>query len=131
MKCGKHPLQRNSFPMSNPLRLTVARRAATPYSEGMSDVTQILGKIESGDQQASEALLPLIYTELRRLAAARMAHEKSGQTLQATALVHEAYIRLVARHKPNVRRGMTATTQKIGTTRTTDTTQKTGTTVKV
>jgi len=61
----------------------------------MSDVTQILGKIESGDQQASEELLPLIYTELRKLAAAKLAHEKPGQTLQATALVHEAYVRLV------------------------------------
>ena len=54
----------------------------------MSDVTQILGKIESGDGQAAEKLLPLVYDELRKLAAARMAKEDPGQTLQATALVH-------------------------------------------
>jgi RNA polymerase sigma factor (TIGR02999 family) len=68
----------------------------------MSDVTQILGQIEDGDGQAAEKLLPLVYDELRKLAAARMAQEASGQTLQATALVHEAYLRLVdteeARH---------------------------------
>ena len=61
----------------------------------MSDVTKILGKIKSGDSKAAEKLLPLVYQELRRLAAARMAAEKPGQTLQATALVHEAYLRLV------------------------------------
>jgi RNA polymerase sigma factor (TIGR02999 family) len=61
----------------------------------VSDVTRILSKIESGDQQASEELLPLVYNELRKLAAARMAHERPDQTLQATALVHEAYLRLV------------------------------------
>jgi RNA polymerase sigma factor (TIGR02999 family) len=61
----------------------------------MSDVTQILGQIEDGDGQAAEKLLPLVYDELHRLAAAKMAQEKPGQTLQATALVHEAYIRLV------------------------------------
>jgi RNA polymerase sigma factor (TIGR02999 family) len=61
----------------------------------VSDVTQILGQIESGDGQAAEQLLPLVYDELRKLAAARMAQEKPGHTLQATALVHEAYIRLV------------------------------------
>jgi RNA polymerase sigma factor (TIGR02999 family) len=61
----------------------------------MSDVTQILGQIESGDGQAAEKLLPLVYDELRKLAAAKMAQENPGQTLQATALVHEAYIRLV------------------------------------
>ena len=61
----------------------------------MSDVTQILGQIEDGDGQAAEKLLPLVYDELRKLAAEKMAHEKPGQTLQATALVHEAYIRLV------------------------------------
>jgi RNA polymerase sigma factor (TIGR02999 family) len=62
---------------------------------GMADVTQILSAIEAGDPHAAEELLPLVYAELRQLAAARMAEEKSGQTLQATALVHEAYIRLV------------------------------------
>ena len=61
----------------------------------MSDVTHILSAIEAGDQQASEQLLPLVYEELRRLAAQRMTQENPGQTLQATALVHEAYIRLV------------------------------------
>jgi RNA polymerase sigma factor (TIGR02999 family) len=61
----------------------------------MSDVTRLLGQIEEGDGQAAERLLPLVYEELRRLASARMTQEQSGQTLQATALVHEAYIRLV------------------------------------
>jgi RNA polymerase sigma factor (TIGR02999 family) len=61
----------------------------------MTDVTQVLSRIDSGDPSAPEQLLPLVYDELRRLAAARLAHEKPGQTLQATALVHEAYIRLV------------------------------------
>lgn len=61
----------------------------------MSDVTRILSQIESGDPAAAEQLLPLIYDELRKLAAQKMAQEKPGQTLQATALVHEAYLRLV------------------------------------
>ena len=61
----------------------------------MSDVTQILSAIEQGDQQAAEQLLPLVYDELRKLAAQKLAQEKPGQTLQATALVHEAYLRLV------------------------------------
>src|SRR5687768_15473770 len=61
----------------------------------MSDVTHILSQIESGDQQAAKQLLPLVYEELRKLAAAKLALEKSGQTLQPTALVHEAYLRLV------------------------------------
>ena len=61
----------------------------------MPDVTQILSRIEAGDPRASEDLLPLLYEELRRLAACRLAKEKPGQTLQATALVHEAYVRLV------------------------------------
>ena len=61
----------------------------------MSDVTQILGQIEDGDGRAAQKLLPLVYGELRKLAAAKMAQENPGQTLQATALVHEAYIRLV------------------------------------
>jgi RNA polymerase sigma factor (TIGR02999 family) len=61
----------------------------------MSDVTRILSAIEQGDPSASEQLLPLVYGELRKLAAARLAHEKPGQTLDATALVHEAYLRLV------------------------------------
>lgn len=61
----------------------------------MSDVTRILSQIESGDPAAAEQLLPLVYEELRKLAAVRLAHEKPGQTLQATALVHDAYLRLV------------------------------------
>ena len=61
----------------------------------MSDITKILSQIESGDPSAAEQLLPLVYDELRKLAAAKLAHEKPGQTLQATALVHEAYLRLV------------------------------------
>ena len=61
----------------------------------MSDVTNILEKIESGDPAAAELLLPLVYDELRKLASVRLAQEPPGQTLQATALVHEAYLRLV------------------------------------
>jgi RNA polymerase sigma factor (TIGR02999 family) len=61
----------------------------------VSDVTQILAAIEQGDAHAAEQLLPLVYDELRKLAAAKLAHEKPGQTLDATALVHEAYVRLV------------------------------------
>ena len=61
----------------------------------MSDVTRILSQVEQGDPAAAEQLLPLIYDELRKLAAAKLAHEKPGQTLQATALVHEAYVRLL------------------------------------
>jgi RNA polymerase sigma factor (TIGR02999 family) len=61
----------------------------------MNEVTRILSAIERGDPQAAEQLLPLVYDELRKLAAQRLAQEKPGQTLQATALVHEAYLRLV------------------------------------
>ena len=61
----------------------------------MTDVTRVLNAIEQGDAKAANELLPLIYEELRLLAAQKMAQEKPGQTLQATALVHEAYIRLV------------------------------------
>lgn len=61
----------------------------------MTDVTSILSQIEEGNPSAAEQLLPLVYDELRKLAAARLAQEKPGQTLQATALVHDAYIRLV------------------------------------
>lgn len=68
----------------------------------MSDVTQVLSAIEEGDSRALEQLLPLVYDELRKLAAEKLAKERPGQTLQATALVHEAYLRLVdtklARH---------------------------------
>ena len=67
---------------------------------GMADVTQILSAIEAGDPNAAAELLPLVYDELRKLAAARMAEEKPGQTLTATALVHEAYLRLVGGEHP-------------------------------
>jgi RNA polymerase sigma factor (sigma-70 family) len=66
------------------------------HNEAMSDVTRILSQIDSGDPAAAEQLLPLVYDELRRLARQRLTHEKPGQTLQATALVHEAYLRLVS-----------------------------------
>ena len=61
----------------------------------MTDVTRILNEMQEGDSAASEQLLPLVYDELRKLAAARLAQEKPGQTLQATALVHDAYLKLV------------------------------------
>lgn len=61
----------------------------------MTDVTEILSQIKDGDPVAAERLLPLVYAELRRLAAAKLAHERAGHTLQATSLVHDAYIRLV------------------------------------
>src|SRR5947208_5655046 len=63
----------------------------------MTDVTRILSAIEQGDPQAASQLLPLVYDELRRLAAQKLAQEKPGQTFQATALVHEAYLRLVGK----------------------------------
>src|SRR5262245_49866766 len=62
----------------------------------MNEVTRILSSIEQGDSQAASRLLPLVYDELRKLAAHKLAHEMPGQTLQPTALVHEAYLRLVA-----------------------------------
>src|SRR6185436_17219186 len=67
----------------------------------MSDVTRILSQIEQGDPQATEKLLPLVYDELRKLAAIKLAQEKPGQTLQATGLVHEAYLRLVGSESEN------------------------------
>jgi RNA polymerase sigma factor (TIGR02999 family) len=67
----------------------------------MTDVTRILSAIEQGDAKAANKLLPLVYDELRRLAAQKMSHELPGQTLQATALVHEAYIRLVGSEAQN------------------------------
>lgn len=65
------------------------------YLGFMTDLTRILSRIDKGDPKAAELLLPLVYDELRKLAAAKLAQEKAGQTLQATALVHEAYLRLV------------------------------------
>ena len=67
----------------------------------MTDVTRILNAIEQGDEKAADRLLPLVYEELRRLAAHKMSHEPPGQTLQTTALVHEAYIRLVGSEAQN------------------------------
>ncbi|HTK78683.1 MAG TPA: ECF-type sigma factor [Gemmataceae bacterium] len=67
----------------------------------MSDVTRILSAVEHGDPGAAEQLLPLVYDELRKLAAAHLAREQPGQTLQATALVHEAYLRLVGKNEGN------------------------------
>src|SRR4029077_29911 len=65
----------------------------------MNEVTRILSAIQQGDSQAAEQLLPLVYDELRRLAVQKLAQEKPGQTLEATALVHEAYLRLVDTEK--------------------------------
>jgi RNA polymerase sigma factor (TIGR02999 family) len=69
----------------------------------MNEITRILGVIDAGDPLAANQLLPLVYIELRRLAAQKMSHEAPGQTLQATALVHEAYLRLVGEGKFNSR----------------------------
>jgi RNA polymerase sigma factor (TIGR02999 family) len=71
----------------------------------MTDVTRILSAIEQGDAHAAEKLLPLVYDELRKLAAAKLAQEKPGQTLQATALVHEAYLRLITPCKSPLSQG--------------------------
>jgi RNA polymerase sigma factor (sigma-70 family) len=71
----------------------------------MSEVTRILSAIDQGDPHAAEQLLPLVYDELRKLAAAKLAQEKPGQTLQATALVHEAYMRLVTPSKSSSSKG--------------------------
>src|SRR5213593_1363857 len=68
-----------------------------------NDVTRILAAVEGGDPIAAEKLLPLVYDELRKLAAQRLAHEKPGQTLQPTALVHEAYLRLVGDQAPTTK----------------------------
>jgi RNA polymerase sigma factor (TIGR02999 family) len=74
-----------------------ARLGASGFAtiEAMSEVTRILSRIESGDSKASDQLLPIVYSQLRKLATGLMASEKAGQTLQPTALVHEAYVRLV------------------------------------
>jgi RNA polymerase sigma factor (TIGR02999 family) len=83
----------------------------------MPDVTQILSRIKAGDPNAADQLLPLVYEELRKLATARLANEKPGQTLQATALVHEAYLRLVdvdhAEHWDNRRHFFAAAAEAI------------------
>ncbi len=66
-----------------------------PYARGVSDVTRILDRVQQGEAKAAEELLPLVYEELRQLATSKMAREAPGQTLQPTALVHEAWLRLV------------------------------------
>ena len=66
----------------------------------MEDVTRILSRLEEGDSAAADELLPMVYQELRRIAASKLSKEKSGQTLQATALVHEAYLRLSGQATP-------------------------------
>lgn len=76
-------------------RYRVASVIPWRYAELMTETTRILQQIEGGDRAAAEQLLPLVYAELRKLAAAKLSHEKPGQTLQATDLVHDAYLRLV------------------------------------
>ena len=76
-------------------RWTLAGNAAARHNSGMTDVTRLLNAIAAGNPAAAGDLLPRVYDELRRLAAAKLAHERPGQTLDATALVHEAYLRLV------------------------------------
>src|SRR5262249_2118846 len=80
---------------------TLARTALTDLEEEspMNEATRVLSAIEGGDPHAADALVPVVYQELRRLAAQRLAQEKPGQTLEATALVHEAYLRLVGVEK--------------------------------
>jgi RNA polymerase sigma factor (TIGR02999 family) len=80
---------------STPARKVAVRPPLGYVERTMSDVTRLLAQMEQGDPAAANQLLPLVYEELRQLAAARLAHEKPGQTIQATALVHEAYLRLV------------------------------------
>ena len=72
----------------------------TSIVTGMSELTRVLSAVDQGDPHAAEQLLPLVYDELRRLAAQKLAHEKPGHTLQPTALVHEAYVRLVSGENP-------------------------------
>ena len=74
--------------------LKAGSRAGNPYNPAMSDVTRVLKDIEAGEPKAADQLLPLVYEELRKLAVVRMANEKPGQTLQPTALVHEAWLKI-------------------------------------
>jgi RNA polymerase sigma factor (TIGR02999 family) len=75
--------------------MTLSRRNSPQYPGAVQDVTQLLSAVRRGETRAGEALVPLVYAELRRLAAAKMARERPGQTLQPTALVHEAWLRIV------------------------------------
>jgi RNA polymerase sigma factor (TIGR02999 family) len=82
------------------LRFSFAACSAPVYLVAMSEVSRILESMEQGDAQAASKLLPLVYDELRRLAGASLGREKAGQTLDATGLVHEAYLRLVGQNAP-------------------------------
>lgn len=107
MICWRHDLRRLVPPNQRNwhcVRLTAHRFPPAEMADSrggiiavMTDITQILSRIELGDPSAAEQLLPLVYEELRGLAAAKLSHEKPGQTLQATGLVHEAYLRLVGK----------------------------------
>src|SRR6185369_1290956 len=77
-------------------KLPVGFPPVATYTRPMSDVTQLLSAIDAGDPKAADQLLPLVYEELRKLAVVRMANEKAGQTLQATALVHEAWLKIAS-----------------------------------
>src|SRR5262245_12726146 len=90
----RYPRARRSNPRPAPAYNGDALWLVEPFGAPMSEVTQILDAIEQGDPKAASQLLPLVYDELRRLAAEKLAQEKPGHTLQATALVHEAYVRL-------------------------------------
>src|SRR5262249_28536669 len=79
----------------------IAGSRSSLHSQSVSDVTRILEAAQQGDPKAAEQLLPLVYEELRKLAAARMANEAAGHTLQPTALVHEAWLRLVGNENQN------------------------------
>jgi RNA polymerase sigma factor (TIGR02999 family) len=79
----------------------ISSSAVLPFREDMSDVTLLLTAVDQGDPQAAEKLLELVYEDLRRLAASKMAREVPGQTLQPTALVHEAWLRLVGSKNPS------------------------------
>jgi RNA polymerase sigma factor (TIGR02999 family) len=80
----------------------LASAGGSHYTASMTDVTELLEAIQKGQPQAADALLPLVYDELRKLAAAKLVQERPGQTLQATALVHEAYLRLVGNRESSV-----------------------------
>jgi RNA polymerase sigma factor (TIGR02999 family) len=86
--------------MGSPESLRVPGVRFAGSTQPMSDVTHILNRVQQGDAKAAEELLPLVYEELRKLAAARMAQEQAGQTLQPTALVHEAWLRLTNGEQP-------------------------------
>src|SRR5262245_33924396 len=97
---GTHGMIGRNRPVSHASSLDsyVASHPPTVILDHVSEITRILNAIEHGDPDAAGQLFPLVYDELRRLAAQRMAHEAVGQTLQPTALVHEAYLRLVDVH---------------------------------